>query len=78
LVLVQSERPIVSVAQRLNWTSTVMQAPSGIVVGVGQSLRHAPLLQTEPLLHCESIVQNGRGRVSTRQTPPSHRCPEPH
>ena len=27
-------------------------------------------VQTDPALHCESMVQKGRGRVSTRHTPP--------
>jgi hypothetical protein len=29
------------------------------------------------MLHCESIVQKGRGRVSTRHTPLSHMKPAP-
>ena len=46
---------------------------SSPVIGVGQVRRQAPLKHTEPWLHCASIVQKGRGRVSTRHTPKSQR-----
>ena len=35
------------------------------------------ILQKWPTAHCESMVQNGCGRVSTRQTPWSHIWPVP-
>lgn len=73
LLFTQKYRPL-TLAQVLKFTSTRLHV---VLLMSGHASRHAPLWQTDPVVQSESIVQKGRGRVSTRHTPSWQTLPAP-